>query len=137
MRNRIGVFVASLVLLRCAWDSVPRTQLTWHVWSRLRHAHRPAPDTSRDNEYASLKRFIPPNSVVGLVQAAQSGTPERERGLTTFSSTLSRQRSSSRRPNRPSYSSVPHRRLQDFIDPAQYAMVMLADEVGLYRRLGH
>jgi hypothetical protein len=134
MRNRIGVFVASLVLLRCAWDSVPRMQLTWHVWSRLRHAHRPAPDTSRDNEYASLKRFIPPDSVVGLVQAARSGTPEREREYYFLQYALA--------PTliEPSTEPIlvlvcPSSAAASLIDPAQYARVTLGDEVGLYRRL--
>lgn len=135
MRNRLGIFVASLVLLRCAWDSVPRTQLTWHMWSRLRHAHRPAPDTSRDREYASLRRFIPPDSTVGLVQTARSGTPEREREYYLLQYALAP--TLIEPATEPTLVLVcPPSAAARLIDPTQYAMVALADDVGLYKRLG-
>jgi hypothetical protein len=76
---RAGTIIAIAMLLRSAWDAVPRTQANWHLWSRLRDAHRAPADTTWDSYYASLIPYLPSNAPIGLRQQARAGTPAQQR----------------------------------------------------------
>jgi hypothetical protein len=127
--------VAVAILLRSAWDCVPRTIINWNLWSRLRHADRPAPDTTWDRYYAELTPYLPRGTSVGLAQLARPGTPQHERQYYFLQYSLSP------RLIDPSAKTAfvvvsPPSSASSLIDPAAFTVVKTFDnDFALYRRV--
>jgi hypothetical protein len=134
MRNRLGIMVAIAILLRSAWDCTPRVTVNWNLWSRLRHAGRPAPDTTWDRYYAELKPYLPPKTSVGLAQRAPAGTPQHEREYYFLQYSLSPRLIVP--PGSTEFVVVsPPSAASSLLDSAAYAIVKAyADDFALYRR---